>query len=69
MIWNTDNPYLNIRLTGDNRIFMGGRDERFSVRTSRELYRKKALQLCEDFDKQRIPTTRWVLAETGSHLM
>ena len=29
MIWNTDNPYLYLRLTQDNRIIMGGRDVRF----------------------------------------
>ena len=30
MIWNTDNPYLYLRLTQDNRIIIGGRDVRFS---------------------------------------
>jgi len=51
MIWNTDNPYLYLRLTQDNRIIMGGRDVRFSHRASRHLYERKAMQLCSDFEK------------------
>src|SRR5450432_4401164 len=51
MIWNTDDPYLYMRLTSDNRILMGGRDERFSIKTSRELYQKKAILLGKDFEK------------------
>jgi len=31
MIWNTDDPYLILRLTQDNRIIMGGRDVRFQT--------------------------------------
>jgi len=50
MIWNTDNPYLYLRLTQDNRIIMGGRDMRFSHKASRNLYEKKAAQLCSDFE-------------------
>jgi glycine/D-amino acid oxidase-like deaminating enzyme len=51
MIWNTDNPYLYMRLTLDNRIIIGGRDERFSTKTSRGIYEKKAGQLAKDFEK------------------
>ena len=51
MIWNTDDPYLYLRLTQDNRILMGGRDERFSNKASREIYTKKADSLCEDFEE------------------
>ncbi len=51
LIWNTDNPYLYLRLTRDNRIIMGGRDVRFSHKASRNLYDKKAAQLCADFEK------------------
>jgi glycine/D-amino acid oxidase-like deaminating enzyme len=51
MIWNTDNPYLYLRLTQDNRIIMGGRDVRFSHKASRGLYEKKAVQLSADFEK------------------
>lgn len=50
MIWNTDNPYLYLRLTQDNRIIMGGRDVRFSHQASRNLYEKKAAQLGSDFE-------------------
>ena len=51
LIWNTDDPYLYLRLTQDNRIIMGGRDVRFSHKASRGLYDKKAAQLCSDFEK------------------
>lgn len=51
MIWNTDNPYLYLRLTQDNRIIMGGRDVRFSHKAFRGLYDKKAAQLSSDFEK------------------
>ncbi len=51
MIWNTDDPYLYMRLTRDNRIIIGGRDERFSTKTSREIFQKKALLLQKDFAK------------------
>ena len=51
MIWNTDNPYLYLRLTQDNRIIMGGRDVRFSHKASRGIYDKKAAQLCSDFEE------------------
>jgi glycine/D-amino acid oxidase-like deaminating enzyme len=51
MIWNTEDPYLYIRLTNDNRILIGGRDERFSNKASRELYLKKSRLLKKDFSK------------------
>ncbi len=51
MIWNTDDPYLYMRLTKDNRILIGGRDERFSTKTLKGIYRKKAEQLKKDFEK------------------
>jgi glycine/D-amino acid oxidase-like deaminating enzyme len=51
MIWNTDDPYLYLRLTKDNRIIIGGRDERFSTKTSREIFQKKASLLQKDFEK------------------
>jgi glycine/D-amino acid oxidase-like deaminating enzyme len=51
MIWNTDNPYLYMRLTKDNRIIIGGRDERFSTKSSRGIYQKKALLLQKDLKK------------------
>ncbi len=48
MIWNTEDPYLYIRLTKDNRILVGGRDERFSTKASRLLYQKKGDLLEKD---------------------
>jgi len=49
MFWATDNPYLYIRQTRDNRIIAGGRDERFSNRAFRRLYDSKSKQLTKDF--------------------
>ena len=51
MMWNSDDPYLYMRLTTDNRILVGGRDERFSIKTSREMYGKKSALLKNDFEK------------------
>ena len=52
MMWGTDDPYLYMRLTKDNRIIIGGRDERFSNRVTREFYLdKKAALLQKDFKK------------------
>ncbi len=51
MIWNTDDPYLYMRLTKDNRIIIGGRDEKFSTKTSREIFQKKSSLLQKDFEK------------------
>ena len=51
MIWNSDDPYLYLRLTRDNRILIGGRDERFSTKTSREIFKKKSELLKKDFEK------------------
>jgi glycine/D-amino acid oxidase-like deaminating enzyme len=48
MFWNTDDPYIYARLTRDNRLMVGGRDERYSNSASRNLYEKKAAQLCKD---------------------
>ncbi len=52
MMWNTDDPYLYMRLTKDNRIIIGGRDERFSNSFTRQaMLEKKSKQLQKDFNK------------------
>ncbi|MEP6685025.1 MAG: FAD-binding oxidoreductase [Parafilimonas sp.] len=52
MMWSTDDPYLYMRLTKDKRIIVGGRDERFSNKFTREiLIEKKSKQLQIDFHK------------------
>ncbi len=52
MMWSTDDPYLYTRLTADNRIIVGGRDERFSNSfTQQTLLDKKARQLQKDLNK------------------
>jgi glycine/D-amino acid oxidase-like deaminating enzyme len=52
LMWNSDDPYLYLRLTKDNRILIGGRDERFSNTITRELFlNRKAVQLQKDFKK------------------
>jgi len=52
MMWNTDDPYLYMRLTNDNRIIVGGRDERFSNAFTRQaLIERKSKQLQKDFHK------------------
>jgi glycine/D-amino acid oxidase-like deaminating enzyme len=52
LMWSTDDPYIYMRLTEDNRIIVGGRDERFSNRITRETYlQKKSKLLQQDFMK------------------
>ncbi len=52
MMWNTDDPYLYMRLTKDNRIIFGGRDDRFSnACTTQILLEKKSKQLQKEFHK------------------
>ena len=41
MMWNTDDPYLYLRCTRDNRIVIGGRDERFSKAVTQEAILEK----------------------------
>lgn len=52
MMWNTDNPYLYMRVTEDKRILLGGRDERFSNTFTRQvLLEKKSKQLERDLKR------------------
>lgn len=52
LIWNTADPYLYIRTTPDNRVLVGGRDEKFSNSDKRDkLLKKKTKQLTEDIDE------------------
>jgi len=50
LIWNTADPYLYMRTTDDQRILVGGRDEKFFNPVKRDkLIDKKKNQLIKDF--------------------
>jgi len=52
LLWNTADPYLYMRLTKDNRIIIGGRDEDFYNPHKRDkLIKKKSALLKNDFSK------------------
>lgn len=52
ILWNTADPYLYLRLTNDNRIIIGGRDEDFYNPTKRDkLIKAKTNLLKKDFKK------------------
>lgn len=52
LLWNTADPYLYMRLSQDNRIILGGRDEPFYNPTKRDkLINAKAALLIKDFSK------------------
>jgi glycine/D-amino acid oxidase-like deaminating enzyme len=52
LIWETKNPYLYLRTTGDRRIIVGGRDEPYYSPAKRDAKTKqKSKQLREDFGK------------------
>lgn len=50
LLWNTANPYLYLRTTSDNRILIGGRDEKFYNPKKRDqLLKQKTVSLSKDF--------------------
>ena len=52
LLWNTADPYLYMRLTLDNRVIIGGRDEEFYNTFRRDrLIKKKSALLKSDFSK------------------
>jgi glycine/D-amino acid oxidase-like deaminating enzyme len=52
IFWNTDDPYLYLRATADNRILVGGGDEKFKNAMRRDrLINKKELFLLESVRK------------------
>jgi len=65
MLWNTADPYLYIRMTRDNRIMIGGRDEPFyNPGRGDRLIKKKSALLKKDFSKlfpnvELIPEFSW----------
>ena len=65
LLWNTADPYLYIRMTRDNRIMVGGRDELFYNPARRDkLINRKSTLLKKDFAKlfphiDLLPEFRW----------
>jgi glycine/D-amino acid oxidase-like deaminating enzyme len=52
LLWNTADPYLYMRLTKDNRVIIGGRDENFYNTNARDqLIKHKTRLLKKDFYK------------------
>ena len=50
MLWNTADPYLYLRTTADNRILIGGRDEKFYSTDKRDkALQAKVKDLVKDF--------------------
>jgi glycine/D-amino acid oxidase-like deaminating enzyme len=59
MMWNTDDPYLYMCMSDENRIVVGGRDESFvSLNTLQTCLAKKANRLEKDF-KKLFPSIRF----------
>jgi len=65
LIWNTADPYLYMRTTADNRILVGGRDEKLFQNVKRDaLIHHKMKQLVRDFNRifphiQFVPEFSW----------
>lgn len=65
LLWNTANPYLYMRLTNNNRVIIGGRDEGFYNPERRDkLIKNKTALLKKDFSKlfpdiELIPEFSW----------
>lgn len=50
LLWNTDDPYLYLRATKDNRILIGGKDEKFlNTKKRDDLLDHKTIELVKDF--------------------
>jgi len=47
LLWNTEDPYLYMRRTPDNRLLAGGRDEPFSNKVTRQLFLERKRKLLE----------------------
>lgn len=59
LFWNTASPYFYMRTTEDNRIVIGGRDEKYYNPSRRDkLIARKSTLLKKDFNKlfQKIPS-------------
>ena len=59
MMWNTDSPYVYLRITPDNRLMAGGRDEPFSNKTTRQLFLERKTKLLEKDLKKALPELRF----------
>ena len=65
LLWNTADPYLYMRLSDDNRIILGGRDEEFyNPKVRDNLIKQKTALLKKDFQKlfpetELIPEFSW----------
>jgi glycine/D-amino acid oxidase-like deaminating enzyme len=55
LLWNTDDPYLYLRHTKDNRVMIGGRDERLSNRVTRHLYLQGKIRRLEKDLNELLP--------------
>jgi len=65
LLWNSADPYLYMRMTPDNRVMIGGRDEMFfNTKRRDKMINKKTLLLKKDFSKlfpeiEIIPEFSW----------
>jgi glycine/D-amino acid oxidase-like deaminating enzyme len=60
IIWNTQDPYLYVRTTPDNRILVGGHDEAFKNSTLRnKLIEEKQRMLVESYS-QLLPELKFI---------
>ncbi len=59
IFWNTDDPYLYMRSTPDNRIIVGGRDEPYSNKVTRQLFLSKKGSQLESDVKRIMPALKF----------
>ncbi len=52
LLWNTDDPYVYLRCTNDDRIIIGGHDVRFSNKVTRDIFLERKTRMLEkDFSR------------------
>lgn len=59
MMWEAKDPYLYLRITGDNRLLAGGEDEAFHSPLRREAIVASKVKIIESKVRKLLPTVLW----------
>lgn len=59
MMWEAKEPYLYLRITGDNRLLAGGEDESFHSPLLREANIAAKVKIIESKVRKLLPSVQW----------
>lgn len=60
LVWNTDDPYIYLRTTGDNRILIGGEDTSFRLGLIAETVKKHKSKVLQEKVKEILPDLNFI---------